>query len=98
MFSVLTAMKKALCPTRVVIAKYFRDKCLLAIERIMRKLHQNEENVFLLDNLYGEETMEELTVAVMLMARIQPADGNAETVPSYDAKAVCEVNASSKVQ
>ncbi|GJU81850.1 hypothetical protein Tco_1284215 [Tanacetum coccineum] len=41
--------------------------------------------------------MEELTAVVMLMARIQPADGNAETVPSYDAKAVSEVNASSKV-
>ncbi|GJZ58251.1 hypothetical protein Tco_0613745 [Tanacetum coccineum] len=41
--------------------------------------------------------MEELTTAVMLMARIQPADGNAETVPSYDAKVVSEVNASSKV-
>ncbi|GKC44846.1 hypothetical protein Tco_1062568 [Tanacetum coccineum] len=41
--------------------------------------------------------MEELTTAVMLMARIQPADGNAATVPSYDAKAVSEVNASSKV-
>ncbi|GKA51883.1 integrase, catalytic region, zinc finger, CCHC-type containing protein [Tanacetum coccineum] len=41
--------------------------------------------------------MEEITVAVMLMARIQPADGNTETVPSYDAKAVSEVNASSKV-
>ncbi|GJX87915.1 integrase, catalytic region, zinc finger, CCHC-type containing protein [Tanacetum coccineum] len=31
------------------------------------------------------------------MARIQPADGNAETVPSYDATAVSEVNASYKV-
>ncbi|GKE64617.1 hypothetical protein Tco_1518778, partial [Tanacetum coccineum] len=41
--------------------------------------------------------MEELTVAVMLIAQIQPADGNTETVPSYDAKAVSEVNASSKV-
>ncbi|GJY41233.1 hypothetical protein Tco_0428503 [Tanacetum coccineum] len=40
--------------------------------------------------------MEE-TAAIMLMARIQPADGNAETVPSYDVKAVSEVNASSKV-
>ncbi|GJV54054.1 hypothetical protein Tco_1449795 [Tanacetum coccineum] len=57
----------------------------------------NDENDFMLDNSYGEETMEELTAAVMLMARIQPADGNAETVPSYDAKAVSEVNASSKV-
>nr|GEV37555.1 copia protein [Tanacetum cinerariifolium] len=33
----------------------------------------------------------------MLMARIQPANGNAETVPSYDAKAVSKVLASSKV-
>ncbi|GJS51366.1 hypothetical protein Tco_0624728 [Tanacetum coccineum] len=41
--------------------------------------------------------MEELTVAVMLMARIQPANGNTETVPSYDVKAVSEVNASSKI-
>ncbi|GJS24835.1 integrase, catalytic region, zinc finger, CCHC-type containing protein [Tanacetum coccineum] len=56
----------------------------------------NEENDFMLDTSYGEETIEELTVAVMLMARIQPADGNAETVPLYDAKAVNEVNASSK--
>ncbi|GKE64865.1 hypothetical protein Tco_1519026 [Tanacetum coccineum] len=31
------------------------------------------------------------------MARIQPADGNVETVPSYDAKAVSKVNDSSKV-
>ncbi|GKC99157.1 hypothetical protein Tco_1169432 [Tanacetum coccineum] len=41
--------------------------------------------------------MEELTDAVMLMARIQPTDDNSETVPSYDAKAVSEVTASSKV-
>nr|GEV63509.1 hypothetical protein [Tanacetum cinerariifolium] len=43
-----------------------------------------------------QKTMKELTAAVMLMARIQPADGNAKSVPSYDAKAVSEVNASSK--
>ncbi|GJU51086.1 hypothetical protein Tco_1220641, partial [Tanacetum coccineum] len=49
--------------------------------------------------VYGstEETMEELTAAVMLMAQIQSADGNAKIVPSYDAKAASEVNASSKV-
>ncbi|GJT64303.1 hypothetical protein Tco_1015783 [Tanacetum coccineum] len=33
----------------------------------------------------------------MLMARIQPADANAESVSSYDAKAISEVNASFKV-
>ncbi|GJY35066.1 hypothetical protein Tco_0420444 [Tanacetum coccineum] len=57
----------------------------------------NEENDFMLDTSYGEETMEELTAVVMLIARIQPADGNAETVPSYDAKAISKINASSKV-
>ncbi|GJW57104.1 hypothetical protein Tco_0103835 [Tanacetum coccineum] len=56
----------------------------------------NEENDFMLDTSYGEETMEELTATVMLMDQIQPADGNAETVLSYDAKVVNEVNASSK--
>ncbi|GKD78024.1 hypothetical protein Tco_1340645 [Tanacetum coccineum] len=40
--------------------------------------------------------MKELTVVVMLMAQIQLAN-NTETMPSYDAKAVSEVNASSKV-
>ncbi|GJW62468.1 hypothetical protein Tco_0111803 [Tanacetum coccineum] len=50
----------------------------------------------MLDTSYGED-LEELTAAVMLMARLQPADENAETVPSYDAKAVSQVHASSKV-
>ncbi|GJY32686.1 hypothetical protein Tco_0417155 [Tanacetum coccineum] len=41
--------------------------------------------------------MKELTVAVIMMALIQPADDNGESKPSYDAKAVSEVNASNKV-
>ncbi|GJS20358.1 hypothetical protein Tco_0448990 [Tanacetum coccineum] len=57
----------------------------------------NEENDFMLDTSYGEEIMEELTATVILMAQIQPVDGNAETMPSYDAKAISEVNFSSKV-
>ncbi|GJR45391.1 retrovirus-related pol polyprotein from transposon TNT 1-94 [Tanacetum coccineum] len=82
---------------RVRDAKYFREQMLLAMKDEAGSNLNNEENDFMLDTSYGEETMEELTTAVMLMARIQPADGNAETVPSYDAKAVSEVNASSKV-
>ncbi|GKE34545.1 hypothetical protein Tco_1453867, partial [Tanacetum coccineum] len=35
--------------------------------------------------------------AVIMMASIQPADDNAESEPSHDAKAVSEVNASNKV-
>nr|GEV50709.1 hypothetical protein [Tanacetum cinerariifolium] len=70
---------------------------LLAMKDEAESNLNNEDNDFMLDTSYGEDTMEELTVVVMLMARIQPADGNAETVPSYDAKAVSKVNASSKV-
>ncbi|GKA96087.1 hypothetical protein Tco_0818182 [Tanacetum coccineum] len=56
-----------------------------------------EENDFMLDNSYGDETLEELTTAVIMMEKIQPADDNAVTEPNYDAKAVSEVNASHKV-
>ncbi|GJS06825.1 hypothetical protein Tco_0363621 [Tanacetum coccineum] len=73
---------------RVHDAKYLR-----AMKDEAESILKDEENDFLLKNSYGEETMEELTAAVMLMARIQPADGNVKTVPSYDAKAVSEVNA-----
>ncbi|GKD21434.1 hypothetical protein Tco_1223137 [Tanacetum coccineum] len=82
---------------RVRNAKYFREKMLLAMKDEDGSNLKDKENDFLLDNSYGEKTMEELNVTVMLMARIQPADGNAKTLPSYDAKAVSEVNASSKV-
>ncbi|GKC46399.1 hypothetical protein Tco_1064121 [Tanacetum coccineum] len=56
----------------------------------------NEENDFMIDTSYGEE-LEELTAAVMFMARLQPDDENAETVPSYDTKAISQIHASSKV-
>nr|GEU39508.1 hypothetical protein [Tanacetum cinerariifolium] len=56
-----------------------------------------EENDFMLDNSYGDETLEEIIATVMMMAQIQLDDGNAEIVPSYDAKPVSEVNASPKV-
>ncbi|GJU49992.1 hypothetical protein Tco_1219547 [Tanacetum coccineum] len=81
---------------KVCDAKYFREQILLAIKEEAGSILKDEENDFLLDNSY-DKTMEELTVVVMLMAQIQLADGNSETVPSYDAKAVNEVNASSKV-
>ncbi|GJZ37778.1 retrovirus-related pol polyprotein from transposon TNT 1-94 [Tanacetum coccineum] len=82
---------------RVYDAKYFREQMLLAIKDEVRSNLNNEENDFMLDTSYEEEPMEELTASLMLMARIQPADANAETVSSYVAKAVSEVNASAKV-
>ncbi|GKF89066.1 hypothetical protein Tco_0263029, partial [Tanacetum coccineum] len=56
---------------RVRDAKYFREQILLAMKDEAGSILKNEENDFLLDNSYGEEIMEELTVAIMLMARIQ---------------------------
>nr|GFB34547.1 hypothetical protein [Tanacetum cinerariifolium] len=82
---------------RVRDAKYFREQILLAMKDKAESNLNNEENDFMLDTSYGEETIEELTVVVMLMARIQPTDGNTETMPSHDTKAISEVNASSKV-
>ncbi|GKF61531.1 hypothetical protein Tco_0181585 [Tanacetum coccineum] len=69
---------------------------LLAMKYEARSNLSNEENDFMLDTSYGED-LEELTAVVMLMARLQPADENAETVSSYDAKAGSQVHASSKV-
>ncbi|GKC70831.1 hypothetical protein Tco_1116714, partial [Tanacetum coccineum] len=47
----------------------------------------NEENVSMLDNAYGEKSLDELTASVMLVARLQPAAETTDTVPSYDDKA-----------
>nr|GEW36029.1 hypothetical protein [Tanacetum cinerariifolium] len=58
---------------------------------------KDKENDFILDNSYRDETLEEITATVIMMARIQPADDNADSESSYDAKAVSEVNALNKV-
>ncbi|GJR73116.1 hypothetical protein Tco_0085481 [Tanacetum coccineum] len=58
---------------------------------------KDEENDLMLDNSYKDKTLEELSVAVIMMARIQPANDNDVTEPNYDAKAVSEVNASHKM-
>nr|GEU89922.1 hypothetical protein [Tanacetum cinerariifolium] len=71
-------------------SKYFREQMLLAMKVEAGSSLSNEENDFMLDTSYGEE-LEELTASVMLMARIQPANENVETVPSYDATAVSQL-------
>ncbi|GKE25951.1 hypothetical protein Tco_1441335, partial [Tanacetum coccineum] len=75
---------------RALDAKYFREQMLLDMKDEAGSKLNNEENDFMLDTSYSEEAIEELTDAVMLMARIQTVDGNAETVPSYDANAINE--------
>ncbi|GJW10038.1 hypothetical protein Tco_1575865 [Tanacetum coccineum] len=70
------------------------EQMLLAMKDAAGGTLNEEENDFMLDNAYGDETLEELTAAVIMMARIQPADENTKTEPKYDAEAISEVNAS----
>ncbi|GKC16134.1 hypothetical protein Tco_1012916 [Tanacetum coccineum] len=58
------------------------------------EVHLNEqENDFMLDNAYGDNMLEELNAAVILMARIQPTDEKSNAEPTYDAEVISEVNA-----
>ncbi|GJQ93065.1 retrovirus-related pol polyprotein from transposon TNT 1-94 [Tanacetum coccineum] len=82
---------------KVCDAKYYREQMLLAMKDVARSNLNAEENDFMLDNSFGDETLEELTAVVIMMARIQSADENVVTEPNNDAKAVSEVNASHKV-
>ncbi|GKE70108.1 hypothetical protein Tco_1528180 [Tanacetum coccineum] len=77
-------------------AKYFIEKMFSAMKDEARSNLNAKENDFMFDNSFGDETLEELTVAVIMMARIQPANENAVTEPTYDEKAVSEVKASHK--
>ncbi|GJS61557.1 polynucleotide 5'-hydroxyl-kinase NOL9, partial [Tanacetum coccineum] len=81
---------------RVGDAKYFKEQKLLSMKDEAESNLNAEENDFMLDNFFGDETLEELTAAIIMMAQIQLADGNTVTEPTYDAKVVCEVNASHK--
>ncbi|GJT67641.1 retrovirus-related pol polyprotein from transposon TNT 1-94 [Tanacetum coccineum] len=72
-------------------AKYFKEHMLLAMKDEAEGTLNDEENNFMLDNAYGDETLEELTVVVLMIARIQPADDNAKNEPKYDAEAVSEL-------
>ncbi|GKB72149.1 hypothetical protein Tco_0933561 [Tanacetum coccineum] len=82
---------------RVRDEKYFREQILLAMKDEVGSNLKDEENDFMLDNSYRDETLEDLTVVVIMMARIQRADDNVVTEPRYDAEAVSEVNASHKL-
>ncbi|GJW60816.1 hypothetical protein Tco_0110151 [Tanacetum coccineum] len=53
-----------------------------------------EENDFMLDNAYGDNTLEELNAAVIMMACIQPTGIKADAEPKHDAETINEVNVS----
>ncbi|GKB43187.1 retrovirus-related pol polyprotein from transposon TNT 1-94 [Tanacetum coccineum] len=77
------------CPKlRVHDEKYFREEKLLAMKDEAGSNFNDEENDFMLDNSFEDETLEELTAAVTMMAQIQPVNENGMQKPKYDAKAV----------
>ncbi|GJY15831.1 hypothetical protein Tco_0386253 [Tanacetum coccineum] len=50
-----------------------------------------EEDDFMLDNDYGDDTMKDLNVAVIKMAHIQPAENKADVEPKHDAETISDV-------
>ncbi|GJZ44630.1 integrase, catalytic region, zinc finger, CCHC-type containing protein [Tanacetum coccineum] len=83
------------CPRpKVCDAKYFREQMLLAMKDKAGGNLNDEENDFMLDNAYGDDTLQDPSAAVIMIARIQPTDSNADAEPKYDAEAISEVNAS----
>ncbi|GKA09519.1 retrovirus-related pol polyprotein from transposon TNT 1-94 [Tanacetum coccineum] len=63
------------CPKpRVRDAKYFREQMLIAMKDEAESNLNDEENDFMLNKAYGDETLEELTAAVIMMARLQPTE------------------------
>ncbi|GJR20092.1 hypothetical protein Tco_0968619 [Tanacetum coccineum] len=57
---------------RVRDAKFFREQMLLAMKDEARSNLKDEENDFMLDNSYGDETLEELTIAVNALHNMIP--------------------------
>ncbi|GKE49789.1 retrovirus-related pol polyprotein from transposon TNT 1-94 [Tanacetum coccineum] len=74
-------------------AKYFREQMLLAMKDEAGGNLNEEENDCMLDNHYGDNSLEELNAAVIMMERIQPTDDKANAELTYDADALGEVNA-----
>ncbi|GJW02618.1 hypothetical protein Tco_1561474 [Tanacetum coccineum] len=49
-----------------------------------------EENDFMLDNAYGDKTLEDLNATVIMMACIQPTDDKSDAKPTYDDEFISE--------
>ncbi|GJT33300.1 hypothetical protein Tco_0923719 [Tanacetum coccineum] len=79
------------CPQpKVRDAKYFREQMLLSLKDEARGNLNEEENDFMLDHHYGDDSLEELNAAVIMMARIQSAENNNDAEPKHDAKTISE--------
>ncbi|GJY02113.1 hypothetical protein Tco_0360265 [Tanacetum coccineum] len=70
------------------------EQMLLAMKDKAGGNLNEEENDFMLDNHYGDDSLEELNVAVIMMAHIQPTNDKFDAEQTSDANALGEVNAS----
>ncbi|GJR86274.1 hypothetical protein Tco_0210285 [Tanacetum coccineum] len=70
------------------------EQMLLATKDKVGVHLDEEENDFMLDNAYGDNTLEDLNAPVIIMAHIQPTDDKSDTEPTYDTEIISEVNAS----
>ncbi|GJX07876.1 hypothetical protein Tco_0195808 [Tanacetum coccineum] len=71
-----------------------KEQMLLAMKDEVGGNLDEEENDFMLDNHYGDDSLEELNATVIMMASIQPTDDKADAKPTSDADALGEVNVS----
>ncbi|GJQ90174.1 retrovirus-related pol polyprotein from transposon TNT 1-94 [Tanacetum coccineum] len=84
------------CPKlRVRDLKYFMEQMLLAKQDEAGVILTDEQNDFLFADASRMEEIEELSVNICLMARIQPANTTSDAGPSYDSAFVSEVQSSS---
>ncbi|GJW36436.1 hypothetical protein Tco_0059356 [Tanacetum coccineum] len=79
---------------RVSDAKYFREQMLLATKDEARVHLDEEENDFMLDNSYRDNTLEELNATVIMMTCIQPTNDKSDGEPTKCIEFISEVNAS----
>ncbi|GKA99435.1 hypothetical protein Tco_0827372 [Tanacetum coccineum] len=63
---------------------------LLSMNDEARGKLNDEENAFMLDNHYGDDSLEELNAIVIIMARIQPTNDKANAETIYDADTFSE--------
>nr|GEV42063.1 hypothetical protein [Tanacetum cinerariifolium] len=80
-------------PSSVIIKQlYGREQMLLAMKDEAGGNLNEEDNDFMLDIHYGDDSLEELNATVILMACIQPTDDKVDAKPTYDVDALDENN------
>nr|GEU37563.1 uncharacterized mitochondrial protein AtMg00810-like [Tanacetum cinerariifolium] len=97
MYLVIRNSKGGMISKRLKWIILYRTEQMLLVMKDEAESNLNvKENNFMLNNSFGDETLEELTAVVITLARIQPDGKNTVTEPTYDAKVDSEVNASHK--